>query len=377
MNIIENEDKSISVTESIGKNREKMQIINPMDETCSTKTKTPLVSVIMPTYNGENTIKIAIESVITQSLGLENIELVIVDDNSNDKTQNILKEFSKKYENIKSIFLKKNSGTASKPRNIGIEYAKADHIMFLDQDDEYAPDICDKLYSTLVLNSADCVCCRYEQIFDYKSKKYRHILDKFKNTININSIEEFPALMSLGFPTMIWTKIYKKSIMIENNIKFPEKDLYEDVYFSSIYYLKSKNIIILNDYYGYIYKIMTKNISKSGSTSQKFTKSLVNKQFNGFLKIMNEFENNDNYPFIAELTVDMTKIYLNTNLDINFQKYFLSKIKKYYKRYNITTRINAVSIPFNLTINIFIKLFSISIIFPIFVSKLYKFIKNI
>lgn len=64
------------------------------------------LSVIIPTYNAEDYLLEAVESVKKQTLGFENIELILVDDNSNDSTKEILTNLSSEYENIKSIFFR-------------------------------------------------------------------------------------------------------------------------------------------------------------------------------------------------------------------------------------------------------------------------------
>lgn len=63
------------------------------------------ISIIIPTYNAEKYLPFAIESIINQSFGFENIELLLIDDNSSDNTSEIIKEFSEEYPNIKAIFL--------------------------------------------------------------------------------------------------------------------------------------------------------------------------------------------------------------------------------------------------------------------------------
>ena len=73
---------------------------------------------------------------INQTLGFENIELILVDDNSNDDSKQIISELVRKYSNIKPIFLTENSGNASYPRNVGIENATAEYLLFMDSDDE-------------------------------------------------------------------------------------------------------------------------------------------------------------------------------------------------------------------------------------------------
>ena len=64
----------------------------------------PKISVIVPTYNAESYLMNAVNSVINQSFGFENIELILIDDNSNDGIRDILNDLSRKYENIKTIF---------------------------------------------------------------------------------------------------------------------------------------------------------------------------------------------------------------------------------------------------------------------------------
>ena len=93
------------------------------------------ISIIITSFNSEKFIKSSINSVLNQSY--KNFELIIVDDCSQDKTQNIIRKLQKKDKRIKIIFLKKNTGTASIPRNIGAKHAKAEYLCFLDADDEW------------------------------------------------------------------------------------------------------------------------------------------------------------------------------------------------------------------------------------------------
>ena len=83
------------------------------------------ISIIIPVFNVEDTLKNAFDSIKSQTIGFENLEVIFVDDKSTDDSLKIIKEFSKKYNNVKSICLNKNSGFAGKPRNVGIENATA------------------------------------------------------------------------------------------------------------------------------------------------------------------------------------------------------------------------------------------------------------
>jgi glycosyltransferase involved in cell wall biosynthesis len=333
------------------------------------------LSVIIPTFNAETYLIDAVNSVKNQTLGFENIELILVDDNSTDNTKNILSDLSSKYPNVISILSKGNSGTASAPRNHGIEKASADYIMFLDNDDEYYPEMCETMYEAVTFNNADTVTCRYDIVKNNIINKPKSFLDTYPNFIKLNNIDEFPDLMTLGFPTMIWTKIFKKNIILENNIEFPVGHLYEDVYFSTKAYLYAKKNVILNNFYGYKYNVRVTGDSKS--TSQVFTKNLVEKQLNGFLDVMKLIGNNKKYHFLwNEIIVDMSKIYLYSSLNKGYQEYFLETMKPYYKKYKLNSKLHTAGLPFNILINIFIKIFSYSDFLAILISNTYSYFKK-
>ena len=100
-----------------------------------------MISIIIPVYNAENSIKRAFDSLLNQTIGFENLEVILIDDNSTDDSPNIIKDYSNKYGNVKTIFLDKNSGLGAKPRNIGLMHATKDYVMFLDSDDEFFNDV--------------------------------------------------------------------------------------------------------------------------------------------------------------------------------------------------------------------------------------------
>ena len=119
------------------------------------------ISVIVPVFNVEDTLQNAFDSILNQSIGFENLEVIFVDDKSTDKSADIINSYSKKYNNIKSVFLDENSGFAGKPRNIGIENATAPYLMFLDPDDIFLEDACEILYDNISKNNLELVSGNY------------------------------------------------------------------------------------------------------------------------------------------------------------------------------------------------------------------------
>ena len=113
------------------------------------------ISVIVPVFNVEDTLQNAFDSILNQSIGFENLEVIFVDDKSTDKSADLINSYSKKYNNIKSFFLDENSGFAGKPRNIGIENATAPYLMFLDPDDIFLENACEVLYDNISKNNLE------------------------------------------------------------------------------------------------------------------------------------------------------------------------------------------------------------------------------
>ena len=221
----------------------------------------PIISVIIPCYNSENTLERSIKSVINQSIGFENIELILFDDASTDSTSNIIKKYSNNYENIIPIFSKKNSGFPGKGRNAGINVSNSEYIMFMDNDDEYEKHICENLYNELIESNADLVSSSYINIDEISSTKVQTTCN-FGQLID-NKIIFLEDNTIYFLHRMIWTCIFRKDIIQKNNIKFPEDNLAEDVYFMIYYLLNSKKVVYLNKYYGLYRHVQNYSLSHS------------------------------------------------------------------------------------------------------------------
>lgn len=110
---------------------------------------TPLISVIMPAYNGEKFLPRSIGSVLAQTY--RDLELIVADDGSTDGTKKVVEEFCKKDARV-SYHYEENSGGPARPKNLAIQYAKGEYLAYLDQDDEWLPE---KLEKQLALFETD------------------------------------------------------------------------------------------------------------------------------------------------------------------------------------------------------------------------------
>ncbi|MEP0213205.1 MAG: glycosyltransferase family 2 protein, partial [Cellulophaga sp.] len=121
----------------------------------------PLVSIIIPTYNRQLTIRRAIDSVLSQSYS--NIEIIVVDDCSNDKTYLIMENF-KSDDRVQYIRLDKNVGGGG-ARNLGIKASKGEYIAFQDSDDVWLEDKLVKQMNVFLKNKElDVVFCKIKRI---------------------------------------------------------------------------------------------------------------------------------------------------------------------------------------------------------------------
>lgn len=186
-----------------------------------------MISIIIPCYNAEKTIKRCLESVISQTY--KNIEIVIINDGSTDKTDSIIK----KYINDSRIkYYNRNNHGIGKTRNFGIKEATGEYITFLDSDDYLPNDAIDNLYNFAQKNKLDLVVSDY--YVDNKNIKSEKI-----KSFPITNIKNNPNLI-FDINLAPWNKLYKKELI--ENIKFEENLKYEDAPFVIESIIKAKKI---------------------------------------------------------------------------------------------------------------------------------------
>ena len=137
------------------------------------------ISVIITSFNSETFIESSVNSVLNQSY--QNFELIIVDDCSKDKTQRIINKLQKKDKRIKTFFFKKNTGTASIPRNKGAKIARGEYLCFLDADDIWLGNKLEKQIKTIKKDtSLSFTSCTY---IKRDGKKYSNFLQDYLRKI--------------------------------------------------------------------------------------------------------------------------------------------------------------------------------------------------
>lgn len=118
-----------------------------------------LVSIIVPIYNVQSFLNECINSLLKQTYS--NIEVLLINDGSTDKSEEICREYCKKDSRL-SYFYQSNSGVSS-ARNKGINYSKGNYILFVDADDYVEPSFVEEMLASLKINEVDCVQCGYKK----------------------------------------------------------------------------------------------------------------------------------------------------------------------------------------------------------------------
>ncbi len=232
------------------------------------------ISVILPVYNVEKYLRECVESVINQTIGFENIQLIIVDDCSVDNSYQIAQEYSKKYSNCMSIKLDKRSGAAGKPRNVGIEHATGKYLMFSDPDDFFALNAFEKMYNEIEAKNADFIIANWNYTDEDGTIWEKPVFSKEKYHNFKLSIHDYGDSFYIMNSSMC-NKIFNRKFIENNNIRCLEYVPGEDTYFSMCAFLESKNVYYIEDIiYYYRQRNKTDSLSVSWNCSGDFFKGM-------------------------------------------------------------------------------------------------------
>lgn len=211
------------------------------------------VSVIVPAYNAEKTVEKALRSLIDQTF--KDIEIIIIDDGSKDKTREIISSFAAKDNRIKLILKDVNEGLSA-ARNSGIKIANGDYIGYLDSDDWCEKDMFEKLYNGA--NDADVVVSGFyhDSLADDGSLvvQTEDRMTESASTSDKKEIVKWAAkLDSMRIFAFTWNKLYKREFLEKTGIIFEQQTLIEDyMYNCKIWESVGKLSVVEGAYYHYI-----------------------------------------------------------------------------------------------------------------------------
>lgn len=270
------------------------------------------LSIVIPAFNSAKYIEKCINSILIQKY--VNLEIIIIDDNSDDNTYEICKNIEKKDKRVKIYKNEKNRGV-SFSRNLGIDYATGEYITFVDADDYIQED----MYSTMIeklenYNFSLIMCNFYKEVHGKdlrKNDKEKDMVFSKKDLMNNIFLSDYYC----GF---VWNKIYITNIIKNNNMRFNEEVyICEDLLFNCEYISKiEKGCYITNKLYCYVQR---NDSSYNNSYNQKWKTVIIAYQK---MKSLIYEENIDNfqYSYLYSLLNLKEKLYMAKIKDENLKK---------------------------------------------------------
>lgn len=284
-----------------------------------------LISVIIPVYNVEKYLEKCLNSVINQTY--KNIEIILIDDGSTDKSGTICEKFSHMYNNI-TMYQTKNNGAAA-ARNLGIRKAKGDYICFVDSDDEIKERYIEYLYYLIKKYNTKMSISSYI----ISSGKKNYDIGKKNVEQKLDTVECLKRLMlSQGFSASLCAKMYEKKIF--DTIIFPEGNVYEDDATTYKIIMNCCDIAYGNES-NYIYfvrknSVMTKKFSESRLILLKYAADMK-KNINNIYPELKEYVEKKYIDYEFSIIRQMVNSNLNEEMKLIENK-LIEEIKKNTKK---------------------------------------------
>lgn len=189
------------------------------------------ITLITPVYNARDTLRAAFASVEAQSIGFENIQYILSDDCSSDGSRGLIESWADEYPNVRAIYNEENSGNAGAPRNAALPLAEAPYVMFLDSDDALEPYACELLYSRIEASGADIASGDVKEVFESGSGEEGYIVQFKELSEGVYDLAEPSCELCLSLCFNFWSKIYRRSVIEQNNIRFGASKGWADLLF--------------------------------------------------------------------------------------------------------------------------------------------------
>lgn len=236
-----------------------------------------IVSIIIPLYNVADCVINSLISALNQEY--KSIEFVLVDDCSTDNTMSIVNALLDNHPRRKDVYLIRHSVNRglSAARNTGIDNAHGKYVFFLDSDDILSTDCIIKHVKEIENSGADFTDANINLVSD---KKNRFV--QYSRICKLEQPELCVSLFNNRLHVSAWNKLYRRSFLVENNLRFKEGLIYEDILWTVEMLCVAKSAVLLEDYtYSYIIR--------SDSITTSFNSEKIAKQYDSIERILYEF----------------------------------------------------------------------------------------
>lgn len=240
-----------------------------------------MISIIVPAYNVEKYIDECLKSLLSQTY--KDIEIIVVNDGSTDKTEDVIKKYLLEYSNI--IYVYQENKGVSEARNLGLKKANGEFIYYIDPDDYIEKETLELMHKKMVETNSDIVICGHKSFYDDKDET-EYKLYNVKEDEVYNNEYCIDLMLNYEMRGYVWDKLFKKKDLIENNFLFESGRYIQDWFpiFKQIYL--AKRITFINKPL-YNYRL------RESSTVHKKNKKLLDDFCYAFDNINNFIINNN------------------------------------------------------------------------------------
>ena len=225
------------------------------------------ISVIVPIYNVEKYLKQCLDSIINQTY--KNLEIILVNDGSTDKSGSICEQYKCMDNRIKLI--NKNNGGLSDARNIGLLNATGEYISFIDSDDFISLNMYEVLYNNIIKSKSDIVWCDYN-IYITNQMIQKHNLFPEQKEYVINHLFAKDLFNLYHLEAFVWNRLYKREIF--KNVRFPVGRRCEDGYIVIAILSKARKITVIPEAL-YFYRKREDSLSSKRQKNIQFKRDFV------------------------------------------------------------------------------------------------------
>lgn len=261
--------------------------------------------MIIPMYNVENFIGECLTSLLEQTF--QDFEIIIVDDCSTDDSPRVATSFYENFgDRLKIAKLSANSGCPGIPRNFALEMACGEYVYFLDSDDFLSGTALEELYTVAKKFDADVVHAEWHISFRNVNGKFEFKRTSFQegNFVTEPTLETFDLSERVtGFAEKkyLWwacNKLFRRQLLTENEIKFPEVSVFEDMVFTFMCVVAAKNYVRV-PFASYCYRRHDKSISlkKRGAVESTNVVIKIVNALDNFMDGRKFFRNNPQYKY--------------------------------------------------------------------------------
>ena len=301
------------------------------------------ISVIIPVFNREDTLRCCLDSICAQTIDKKLIEILLVDDCSTDNSFEICKEYEKKYPYIHTFQTSFNSKGASVPRNIGIKHAKGEYVFFVDSDDWLGNDCLRRLLFHAEKEGSDYVEGRAIEVNRLKRKGS---INWMRENVHEYTDVEYASDVVVSASLTCTFKLIRRDLIVNNKIFFPPELYHYEDYIVTIQILHYAEKVYLANDYDYYYIRRDEGFTSKVSEGPLSLNKRPENQFKAIDNIFSLFDSlgyDHNHALLIKLFAGPVRLAIlradsaakadpatHLNSDIQYTEMIWNRVRSYY-----------------------------------------------